>query len=475
MIPLPLAAKRLGVSILLAAIAASVADAAPPPAPAAAPSTVETLDGRFRDFSTQFYAALVRHDNAPKARAFDALVERIERHRAQGQPVAAVAAVIDNLALVESHIDANPIVGITALLFETNEWNTGSRLYHRLREQGDRSLAAAVSLAVAKHHFDRRHWNETINIVAALRSDLSAEDYHHALLMHGISLQQLRKHREALQPYAKVPSSSRYYTAARLNMAVANIRQDWWTDAHALINDLLADPRRAHGDELADRLYTVLGYSLLHQQYYRNSREAFRNVGVDSRYANRALLGIALTAARQEDYVGALNAVRILKNSPLRDLPADEAVLLLPHLHERLGQHATASAGYAEAANYYQNRVLQLQAAAPADPEAVTRLLITAGSDTITLNGEILDFGERLPKSAFDNLRMLAQFQPHVRRLGDAALTRDFDSLNADYGRLLHQTARDLLAEKSDHIDHYMSQSRYGLARMQDHDTAASK
>ncbi|MCK7577314.1 MAG: hypothetical protein MZV65_16730 [Chromatiales bacterium] len=101
--------------------------------------------------------------------------------------------------------DTTPIINICGLLFEANEWDTGSRLYNKVKAQGDRSLVSSVSLSLAKYHFDRNHWNETIAIVETLRSDLAPEDYHHALLMHGISLQQQRKHRVALVPYAKIP------------------------------------------------------------------------------------------------------------------------------------------------------------------------------------------------------------------------------------------------------------------------------
>jgi hypothetical protein len=303
---------------------------------------LQSLDRRLQDFSSRFYAKLIPFGKSPKIGTMDLLVQTIDQYRGQNQPLSATAAVIDNVKLVEANADTTPVIDICGLLLETNEWNTALQLYNAVRKQGDKSLVSNVSLSMAKYHFSRDQWKETISVLEGIRSDLPPEDYHHALLMHGISLQRLQKHRQALEQYGKIPQSSRYYAAARLNMAVANIRQDWWTDAHIIINDLLNDNGRNHSSALTDRLYTVLGYSLLQQGYFRDSRDAFRNVSLDGKYTNKALLGIALTAAYQEDYIGALNAVKILKDKKSRDLPVDEANLLVPFFYERLKQLVTS-------------------------------------------------------------------------------------------------------------------------------------
>ena len=432
-----------------------------------------SLDGRYQQFSSHFYTTLIRSDKTSKIDNINLLGQQIEDYRNQGQPISATAAIINNLPLVERNIDTTPIINISGLLYDTNEWNTASHLYKKLKKQGDKSLVSNVSFSLAKYYFSRNQWKETIGIVESIRSDLPAEDYHHALLMHGISLQHLQKHRAALGEYAKIQSTSRYYAAARLNMAVANIRQDWWTDAHIIINELLNNKGRKRESELNDRLYTVLGYSLLQQQYFRNSRDAFRSVSLNGKYTNKALLGLAVTAAYQEDYVGALNAIKILKDKKNRDLPVDEANLLLPYFYERLKQLTTASTGYLEAIKYYEHRIQSMKEAIPSDSNILRMQVVASNSSTITLNDEIVDLSEKLPVFIFENIRMLARFQPHLDRLDDAALKREYHALNADYQNALRKTAQILLDEKVLHLTHYMNQSRYGLARMQDHDATA--
>jgi len=426
-----------------------------------------SLDKEFQKYSSRFYTILVRSENAKKFDTIDQLAQTVDRYRNQNQPVNATAAIINNLGLVEKNIDTTAIIDISRVLFETNEWNTASQLYSKLKKQGDKSLVSNVSLSLAKYYFSRNQWKETIGIVETIRSDLPPEDYHHALLMHGVSLQQLQKHRLALAQYSRIPKTSQYYAAARLNMAIANIRQDWWTDAHIIINDLLDDKDQSRNRLLTDRLYTVLGYSLLQQQYFRNSREAFRNVSLDGEYTRKALLGIALTAAHQEDYVGALSAIKNLKDSKIRDLPVDEANLLMPFFYEKLQQQTTASAGYVDAVKYYEDRAGNLKNAMQIDTAALWKQL-AAGTSTVTVNGEITDLSEKLPRFIFDNVRILALFEPHTVRIGDAALLREYNSLSAAYGLALQKVARNILEERTAHLNHYMNQSRYGLARMQD-------
>ena len=438
-------------------------------------ANLESLDKSLHQFSSRFYTKLVRTDNSSKADSIGALVQTIDRYQEQNQWVSATAAIINNMALVEQNIDTTPIIKICSVLFEANEWNTASLLYKKVKKQGDKSLVSNVSLSLAKYYFSRNQWQETIGIVDSISSDLPPEDYHNALLVRGISLQRLQKHRTALEQYTKIPPGSRYYVAARLNMAIANIRQDWWTDAHTIINDLLNDKGLASDDELTDRLYIVLGYSLIQQQYYRNSRDAFRNVRLDGKYTNKALLGLALTAAYQEDYVGALNAIKVLKASKTRDLPVDEANLLLPYFYERLKQLSTASAGYIEAIKYYEVRAQDIKAAMSGDSDALMKQVVSGNSSIVTINGEYLDLGEKLPRFIFDNIRILTQFQPHVARIGDAALVREYEALNAAYRSTLQKTAQGRLVERSSHLSHYMNQSRYGLARMQDYEATAPK
>lgn len=428
-----------------------------------------SLDVHFKQLSARFYPKLIHFDKYAKADNIDSLVQHIGEYRKQNQLVLATALIIRNLDLVEKYIDTTPIIKINSTLLESNEWNTAVKLYNMIKSRADKSLVSNASLLMAEYYFSRNQWEKTIETLDTIRGELPPESYHHALLMHGISLQWLQKHRPALQQYAKIPKTSAYYTAARLNMAVADIRQDWWTDAHIIINDLINDKDRNGNNALTDRLYTVLGYSFLQQQYFRNSRDAFRNVGLDGPYTNKALLGIALSAAYQDDFVGALNAVKILKDKKGSDLPVDEANLLIPYFYEKLQQHATASAGYVEAVKYYEDRINSINAL-QIDSDDLLKQLTTSSADSVTINGEVVDLDDKLPKFFLENVRMLAMIQPHIKRIGDATLLNEYTAIYTEYKTFLRRVTQENLDKKVSYLTHYMNQSRYGLARMQDND-----
>ena len=100
---------------------------------------------------------------------------------------------------------------------------------------------------------------------------------------------------------------------------------------------------------------------------------------------------------------------------------------------------------------------------------------LAAGSSTVAINGEIVDLNEKLPKFVFENVRILASLEPHAIRIGDAALLREYNSLSTAYGLALQKVARDILEEKTVHLNHYTNQSRYGLARMQDKNSTTAQ
>lgn len=460
-----LSAIRIAACVLTLTPLAGAAET--PRAQAAGQVDLARLDIRLQEFSSRFYPKFVRVEKPAKFGSIEALTGAIEALRAKGQDIQAVAAVIHNINVVEKNIDTNAVVPIIDLLLQVNEWKTASRLYDKLKEQGDKALVANVSLSLADYYFTRNQWEQTVQVAQSIAGD----DLHRARLIHGIALQRLRKHRPALAQYAKIPKTSRHYTAARLNTAIANIRQDWWTDAHKIMQELI-DRGGINDVVQTDRLYTVWGYSLLRQQYFRNARDIFRNVSQEGPYTNKALLGIALSAAYQNDYIGALNAIRILKNKNTYDLPVDEANLLMPYVYEKLEQRTTAMAGYAQAIKYYEERIAGIEKLMPVDAARLREQFMTGGVEGIAVDREVLDLKDKLPEAFFANFKVVASFQPHLERLGDPALQREYAALNRDYADALQKTVQSALSEKIAYLNHYMSQARFGLATVNDNSGA---
>lgn len=451
--------------------------AAIPPVHAAGPdrfaAQADKLDKTLQEFSARFYPAQLQHGGIARFTSIDALAGAIQHQLEQNSLQQAVLLIFNNLALVEKHINSRAAIRVIAILLEANEWRTATQLLALARQESDRAVVSNMSFAFARQHFYRGRWREARNMLAEIERDLPQEDLHHALLMQGIAAQKLQEHRQAIDIYGKIPPSSRHYHAAQVNLAVANIRQDWWTDGHEIINRLLQARPGSGRDSETDRLYTLLGYSFLQQQYYRNAREAFRNVSRNSAYTNRALLGIALCAANQEDYIGALNAVRILKDSTQLDLPVDEAHLLTAYFYEKLQQFTTASAGYSDAIAYYEQRINRLTGLNVSEADIALRITHKQDDSRISVGKELLDLGGLLPAAFFDNLRQLWSYQAYMDALHEPALQREFTALQDAYQQLLSEAVREALRVRENHLTSYMNQARFGLARM--HDKGASQ
>ena len=431
-------------------------------------AALAALDARVQSFSANVYATLRRVDRPDRIGSMAALVQAVDALQAKQQPARAVALILHNLPMVEQQIDAGGVPHLIDILLSANEWKTASQLRDKLKAGGDKVTQSSTSLRFAKYHFARRQWAQTLAATESIGSEVAAEDFSHARLLQGLALQRLRRHRPALAQYAKIPKHSRYYTAARINMALANIRQDWWTDAHLIIEELLRNRRANDEAALTDRLYTTLGYSLLHQQYYRNARETFRNVSLHGPYTNRALLGIALSAAYQDDYAGALNAVRRLKEQDVGDLPVDEANLLMAYFYEKLSQPETAMAGYNQAIQHFDTRIAGIEQVLAVDQADLRRAIASRGPAGIAVAGELLDVEAKLPPAFFDNLRLLASYETEVRRLGDPALARGYAAIDKEHNDTLAKAVRQVLIEKISYLNHYKSQARFGLAAVQD-------
>lgn len=433
----------------------------------------EQLDTALQDFAARFYPAQLQRGGIARFTSVDALANALQHQLEQDSTQQAVLLIFNNLALVEKHINSRAAIRVIAILLEANEWQTASRLLTLARQESDRAVISNMSFAFARQHFYRGRWREARDMLAAIERDLPPEDLHHALLMQGIAAQKMQEHRQAIDIYAKIPASSRHFQAAQVNLAVANIRQDWWTDAHEIIDKLLQARPGATRDSQTDRLHTLLGYSFLQQQYYRNAREAFRNVSRDGPYTNRALLGIALCAANQEDYIGALNAVRILKDSALIDLPVDEAHMLTAYFYEKLQQFATASAGYTDAIAYYEQRISRLAGLSVSEADIALRINHRTDDTTIRVDKELLDLGGLLPAAFFDNLRRLWSYQAYMAAMQEPALKHEFTTLQDAYRQLLGEAVREALRVRANQLTSYMNQARFGLARM--HDTGAGR
>ncbi len=426
---------------------------------------LKAIDQKHQNFSTKFYSKFSSHASIQlqSFQNIDSLEKVISSNIGKDRTLA-TGLIMKNLPMLKNNYDSLAIIEIMKILLEQNEFNSAKKLFELLKQDGDIDILSNITYLFANFSFQRKEWAQTLNYLDNAVNDLSGEDYNHALLIKGISLQKLAEHRKSITEYEKISLSSKYYPSARINMAIANIRQGWWTDGHNLIKNLL---QKSEGNSL-NRLYLILGYSFLKQEYYRNSRESFRNVGLNSPYTNRALLGIALTAANQKDYIGALNAVRILKKKNTSDLPVDESHLLMPYFYEKLQQHTTASTGYSQAVSYYQRRVAGIYNTLQSEIKPSQYPIILNGIVTTNINNNLVKFSPTYPNYFFNNYLVLKSYSTQLAKINNQKLNNDFLQLKTEYETIIIKMINNLLKQKIEQLNSYMDQSRFGLARLYD-------
>lgn len=435
-------------------------------------SDIQQLEEAFKALSAEFYQTASNYaDEYPQLIIdIDQLQNAVNKLHDSDQSIEAIQLIHLNSKTIIENLDSDAIFKFIELLLDKNEWSMASNLLEEVESANDQSILATVQFIFAKYHARRHEWRQVNTILEGHFAHLSDENAAYARLLNGAALQHLKKHRQAIENYAKVLATSQYYSHAQLNSAIANIRQGWWTDAKTKIQNQLKRAGKTNKDELTNRLYLVLGYALLQREYYRDARDAFRHIGLDSRYTNRALLGIGLTATSQGDYIGGLNALTILKDKKTFDLSVDESYLLVPYIYEKLQQEITVTTAYSEAVKYYKSRMLGLDNIAARHVDFGNIDYQTKTSSFIIQNNRF-DYGSRYPESFIKNFRRLKNLHETT---DDQKLENKISKLITRFDNTFQEIVADLVNQRKKYLKSYLNQSRYGLARLYDNSKKAN-
>lgn len=434
-------------------------------------SSADQLDADFILLSSAVYSALNKI-SLPIVTSINQLEEKLFLLQAENDTVAAVQLIISNSALIKENIDHKSIFSFVTILLKNNEYTSAKSILEYAIKYSDKSLASNLKFFFAKYHYNKGEYTKALAMLNNIIPDLSTRNSHYALVMKGVILQKLKKHRKSIKYYDSVPDTSKYYSYAQLNKAVAYIRQGWWSDADIIINRLLSDKKHKKqlDKEIAERLLLVAGYSFLQQEYYRESREAFRNISINSIYANRALLGIAISAASQGDNTGALNILNILQNKKTNNLPVDETYLLLPYIYERIGQYKTSSASYKLGLEYYRKRISELNkilAELKREDYDFSRnnLSYTTSSYVHTPNKEKTQY-------LIQKLNTLKSFEIKTKNL---PVGKKVTALLQKHKTLLKEVVSGKIKTHIAFLESYQSQSNFGIARLYDNSRSTEK
>lgn len=437
---------------------------------------IKILEKDFQSITNSLYATLAKNlaQCRGRTRSLKRLNLQLQKLSKQNKNAIGLCLIHNHLPLIQENIDSKEIFSIFQFLLDNNNLVFANKLYIQAKNDGDNSLLSNISFIYARYYLERKKWKKVLQYTAGTYNDLSIEEANLARLFTGIALQKTKKHRQAVKIYSKIPSHSKHYAAARLNIATAYIRQDWWTDAHIEINKILSNKKTKTNDEMVNRLYLVLGYSLLHKEFYRDSREAFRNIEINSTYFNKALLGIALTATSQEDFIGALNAINILKSKKSFDLSVDESHILLPYIYEKLNQNMTASASYTDAQKYYRERIENINTIKNTTQHNISAQDILKNNKYFEIENNIINVSDHIPVVLLKNSIILDDISKYIDHINNAALKNNYQKLKVKYKKSLSQTLTVIFDQRLTYLNSYMNQSRFGLARLFDNSNTAN-
>ncbi len=425
-------------------------------------TTIEDLDQKYQNLSIEYF-----HSNAGKAekiRNIDRLASRVNDLQQLQNKDAVIQLIYTNIDTLKLNALHPSIIDLFKFLLEQNQWVMAKKIQQIILQSTDDLNLMKSNLYLAAFYADHLKWSSVITTLGDSFNQLADNDAAYAYLLQGTALQHLKQHREAIKSYEKIPVTSSYTVYAQLNTSIAYIRLGWLSEARKKIKSMIENPDADMDKEITHRLYLILGYALLQREYYRDARAAFRYISLDSRYTSKALLGIALSATNQGDYIGGLSALAKLKQLKTNDLPYDEAFLVLPLLYQKLKQPLSVASSYSEAVDHYTQRLAEVDGlmSAKLSPD---NLHLDAKTGDITIQQLRLEYSQLYPASFFSNRSSLIK---QLKNTSQSELKKKIQSLLAEYNKTSKTILDNLLQQRQKFLASYLNQARYGLARHYD-------
>lgn len=452
-----------GLSVSLAYIPFAAAQSGAASVTVSEPGGLETADQKYQEFIDQFFRQyLKRHPVESTAR-----IDDLARKVSSSSTVEALAVIRANQSLLLQSAGKKEFEVLLEYLYRHNDTATVQALADGLNNLRDSTTLSRHYFLLARYYESRRNWK---GVQAALSKvdirGLSVADSHYYHFLMGFTLQSLKQHRKALTFYQQIPQSSPYVSHLKLNEGTAFLRQGWWTEAHIEFEKAIQSlDQTGENPELRNRILVVLGYSQLNYEFYRDARDTFRKVALNSGSMNKALMGIGLAAAYQKDFAGAANAFAILTDRTPVDLSVDEAYLLLPTAQVEAKNDAAAATSYQAAIRHYENKIRELEnwqhKLRASNFDSSLALIKELDSKA----AEIYGAQDGVPIFLLNNYQDLLAMRDASSMLG---MTAPYSLLQADYKTLLEGITLKKIDARVGVLNSYLSQAKFGMAQLYD-------
>lgn len=215
---------------------------------------------------------------------------------------------------------------------------------------------------LAQMRYDRGDWPATEQLLGKVsaRPEPELQPYLN-LLRFNLDIRQARLDRAA-QRLEETRRESENWPYMQFNLGSAYARQQRYAPGIEAFQALLRMPQRS--DEhlaLFDKAMTAAGYAHLLQEQYPEAVKQFKQVRLESPFANRALLGYGWAALEQEDYRLALKPWQALARRSLIDENTQEVLIAIPYAYEKMGFQTAALEAFQNAEVTYLDEIGKLE------------------------------------------------------------------------------------------------------------------
>ncbi|MCH8543812.1 MAG: hypothetical protein LAT61_09605 [Alcanivorax sp.] len=223
-----------------------------------------------------------------------------------------------------------------------------------LAEAVDPQLAARVWIHLADLHYRQQRYSDALALLDQRVPEVPADlaDQYHALRVR--VLMRLGRFEDTVEALAHLVEGSRLSAYLKYNVAVSRINAGQGDQGTALLRELTAlQPGDAEVNAIRDKSLLALGVHYLRQGQPEQAGYYMSFARLDGPHSDLSLLLHARAALALEQPQRAVGSLQQLTRRSAQREAVQEAALLLPHLHDQLGNHAAALQGYRDAVAAY--------------------------------------------------------------------------------------------------------------------------
>jgi tetratricopeptide (TPR) repeat protein len=199
-----------------------------------------------------------------------------------------------------------------------------------------------------------------VNIRGVMPADIDQE-YRYLAALINIKMGYYDEAEAISQSFEK---DSPYAPYLYFNLGVAFGKQKDYNRAFNNLNNAITYSDGSNAlDRLADRAYMAAAYLYAEKNDLARAYDNIKLVSTNGVFSNRALLGSGWASVNNGSYKEALAPLTVLQQRSMSIPEVQEAVLLVPHVYEKLGLMGRAAKGFISAYDRYSETLEQLNKA----------------------------------------------------------------------------------------------------------------